>query len=57
VNGIELKYIQPGKPTQNGYIERFNVSYWDGVIDACMYNTLEGVRNDTTKWVSDFDHF
>ena len=32
--GVELKYIQPGKPMQNGYIERFNRFYGEDVLDT-----------------------
>ena len=30
--GIELKFIQPGSPYQNGYVERFNKSYREGLV-------------------------
>lgn len=56
VNNIDFKYIQPGKPMQNGYIERFNGSYRDGVLDAYLFKSIEEVREITSKWVWDYNH-
>ena len=42
--GIENQYIQPGKPMQNGYIERFNRLYREAILDAYAFIDLEELR-------------
>jgi putative transposase len=55
MNEIEFKYIQPGKPTQNAYVERFNGSYRRGVLDVHIFETIEDVREETQKWSMDYN--
>lgn len=54
-NDINIIYIQPGHPTQNSIIERFNGSYRRAVLDAYIFKTLNDVREQTEAWMIDYN--
>lgn len=43
-NFIEIKYIQPGKPMQNGYIERFNRHYREDVLETYYFGDIHQLQ-------------
>jgi len=48
---IKLEYIQPGKPQQNAYIERYNRTVRYDWLNQYIFNTIEEVREFATKWL------
>jgi putative transposase len=53
--GILVQYIQPGRPMQNGYIERFNRVYREAVLDAYLFFDLNQVRTLTEEWIKEYN--
>jgi putative transposase len=51
VNRIDIKFIEKGKPHQNGYIERFNKTYREEVLDAYAFDNLTQARRLTQAWI------
>jgi putative transposase len=50
--GIALRYIQPGKPNQNAFVERFNRHE---VLDAYVFKSLDQVREISAEWMREYN--
>jgi len=53
--GMAIQYIQPGKPNQNAYIERFNRTYREELLDQYLFARLEDVREATYWWMIEYN--
>lgn len=53
---ITLQFIQPGRPMQNGYIERKNGSIRRELLNAYLFDSLNEVRVMCEEWRQDYNH-
>ena len=53
--GMTIRYIQPGKPNQNAYIERFNRTYREEVLSLYLFKDLSEVRETTCWWMIEYN--
>jgi transposase InsO family protein len=62
--GVRLEYIQPGKPQQNAYIERYKrtvrpshrnfvptAGQWDEWLSQYIFETIEKAQDQATVWL------
>ncbi len=52
---IELRFIAPGKPNQNAFIERFNRTYRTEVLNAYVFESIEQVQQITEDWLVEYN--
>jgi len=54
-HNIELAYIKPGKPQQNGFVERFNGSFRREFLNVYLFENLRQVRDMSWLWRLDYN--
>ncbi len=52
---ISLAFIQPGKPMQNGFVERCNGNIRKELLNAYVFNNLNDVREKAEEWRLDYN--
>lgn len=53
--GVELRSIQPGKPTQNGFIESFNRRFRDECLNEHWFSDVSRARKTIRKWRQNYN--
>jgi putative transposase len=54
--GIQIEYIQPGKPQQNAYVERFNRTVRYEWLAQYLFDSLDEVQRFATRWLWAYNH-
>ena len=49
--GIGISYIQPGKPQQNAYVERYNRTVRTEWLGQYIFQSIEEVQDHATRWL------
>jgi putative transposase len=55
-NGVQLHFITPGRPMENGYIESFNGKFRDECLNENWFTDLADARHKIAAWKWDYNH-
>lgn len=53
---ISIQHIQPGKPQQNAYVERYNRTVRYDWLNQYLFKTISQVRDYATRWLWTYNH-
>lgn len=54
--GVQLRFIEPGKPTQNAFIESFNGKFRRECLDQNWFLDLNDVRTTIETWREEYNN-
>jgi len=55
-HGIKLDYIQPGKPQQNAYVERYNRTVRYDWLAQTLFESIGEAQESATRWLWTYNH-
>jgi putative transposase len=55
-SGVKLHFIQPGKPTQNAFVESFNGKFREYCLNLHWFASLEDARSTINDWQDHYNH-
>ncbi len=53
---MKLAHIQPGKPAQNAFVERFNGSIRNEFLNQYLFDSLNQVRSMADYWIEQYNY-
>lgn len=54
-NGVELRFIEPGKPIQNAYVGSFNGRFREECLSEHWFSSLAQARSIIAAWRNDYN--
>ena len=55
-HGIRIEHIQPGKPQQNAYVERYNRTVRYDWLSHYLFESIDEVQDFATQWLWTYNH-
>lgn len=53
--GVQLRFIEPGKPVQNAYIESFNGKFREECLSSHWFTTVPEAQSVIERWRHDYN--